>query len=514
MRSPLLSLTLLACATAVPALEQVAVGPRHLALGGAGTACAEGYTAQFYNPAALVGSGSSVTGCAPYGPQPQPQVWSLGLDVATGTRIGGDLVTYARELSAIEASRLRQLAASQAADPTAVMQVLSLAHGIGATDPRQDSVTADLNVGTGLRIGRFAIGVRNFSQVTAKVLYLDRVNLGLVPNGVNLVDWLNTAVNGRSRPAPTVNYTPVYFSQAQYDQIRSTLGQYTSNTNRIDLAAQDLDRLSIAAGLNPADSAATATALIGNGTPSAIGILDGARGRTRGLITSNLTTVRVSGLAVNELPLSISHEVTDQVALGVSVKPMQGRVYATDIRILGSQTDLSDTLEDVADNYTTSYSVGIDLGILVRLPYVALGLTGRNLNNPHFEGPTVLGFKHHDQTVYGTLTTGISVTPLQSVTIACDCDLVETPTSMPGYGIQRLGGGVEWTPFGFIAMRLGLSQNLAENDVGLMYHAGGRLTFWNVNCEGALSASEERTEYDSRTIPREARLSLALSAAW
>ena len=116
----------------------------------------------------------------------------------------------------------------------------------------------------------------------------------------------------------------------------------------------------------------------------------------------------------------------------------------------------------------------IDVGVVGRLPWVQVGLTGRNLNAPTFKGPTVTtvtgGTMTFDsQRLDPTVTAGAAFIPHPTLTIAADADLLVSHSSRDGYEQQRVGGGIEWDAFRVIALRAGLSKNVAQGDTCLLY---------------------------------------------
>jgi hypothetical protein len=513
----LLSVTLLACAAALPGLEQVAVGPRHLGMGGAGTACPDDYVAQYYNPGAFgffgLGTGQEDTpGFRADNQDLQRKGWGAGLDVTTGTRIGGDLAKYADQIANLDLSRIRAMGTTQRADPVAVGQLLQIAESLGSLQANRDTVTVDVNAGVGVRIGHFGVGARGFSQATARLILVDKGNLGFASGSENVVDKINTAVNGTTLPTAQANYTPVYFNQAQYNQLVASLGTQSNNANAVNLAAQALDSKASQSGLDPANTFSTLGLLVGDGTAANPGLLSAAL--SPNALERNLTTVRLSGLAVAEVPISYGYAFNEYISIGGSVKPMVGRVYVTEWKVFQSLDDLESQLRDIQDNYAQSVNVGFDAGVLARMPYLQVGVTGRNLNSPSFKGPTIANLKYADQKVEATVTAGVAIIPLSTLTVAADCDLIETGTTLPGYATQRVSGGAEWNAFRFLALRAGLSSNLAEDDVGLMYHAGIGLNLWALRIDLAGSMSKETVEYDGDEIPREARAALAIATDW
>jgi hypothetical protein len=520
LSATLLAVGLLAGATAGQAVEQPGAGPRALGMGGAGVACADDYVAQFYNPAAFgfFGEGTGEEEKPTFGSDNQNlqrKDWGLGIDLMGGARIGGDLVKYADTISNIDVDALQDIGRNGNIDPNAVKQLLQVADVLGSLELTKDTLTADGSAGMGIRIGHFGLGARGFSQVNARFVNIDRTNLGIFGIGDGAIaDRIVTSVYGGSIPLAQSNYTPTYFTPAQYNQLVSTLSLPGVDANAVNLAAQTLDSQAAAADLASDTSNAIANALFGDGTPGNPGLLSQVPDVGAVSLEQNTTTVRLSGFGVGEIPVSYGYALNEHLSFGLTLKGMIGRVYVTDWIAYQDPEDLEDQLDKVSDNYEESLNFGVDAGVLFRMPYVQVGLNGRNLNAPTFKGPTVLGVTYADQRVDPSLVFGTAFIPFETVTVAADVDLLETSTAFDGYNMRKVGGGVEWDILRVLALRAGLSTNLAEDDVGLLYHGGVGLNLWALRIDLAAMMSKQTTTYDGEEVPREARASLAVATDW
>lgn len=516
----LLSLSLLACAASCAALEQPGVGPRALGMGGAGVACSDDYVAQFYNPAAFGFFGQGT------GDQDKPILgsdnqnlerkdWGVGIDLMAGARIGGDLIKYADTISNVDVDKLQDIGKNGVVDPTAVKQLIQVADLLGTIDPSRDTLTADANAGMGIRIGHFGIGARGFSQVNARFINIDRKNLGIFGAGDGAIaDRINSAVNGANLPQAQANYTPKYFTPTQFNQLVSTLSTPGVNANAVNLAAQTLDTKASETDLSSQNSDAVSNALFGDGTADNPGLLAQAQNVSNVALSKNTTTVRLSGVGVGEIPISYGYALNEHISFGATIKGMVGRVYVTEWVAYQSADDLQNEIQNVGDNYEESLNIGVDVGVLFRMKYLQVGLNGRNLNSPTFKGPTVKGITYADETIDPSVVLGTAFIPFETLTIATDIDLLRTSTQSDGYYMQKVGGGIEWDAFRVLALRAGISKNLAESDVGLLYHAGLGVNLWALRIDLAAMMSKQTTTYDDQEVPREARASLAVATDW
>lgn len=505
------TLALIACSGGAMAMESPIVGPRAMGMGGVGTACADDYVVQYYNPGlyGFFGKAGKDKERAPADNQDlRRKSFGLGLDLTIGGRVGGDLVTYADQFSDIDVNRLKTLGTT--ANPLAVQDVIRVASAVGRLQPGRDNVTTDFNSGLGMRIGSFGIGVRGYGEATAWADNIDLRNLGLNGNSVlSLADRIITANAGLS-PA-VANYQPRYFSAAQYQAIVGTLQQYSSAASS-QLAAQILDQQSLLTGLAPDTANDVYATLVGNGTYWNPGVLNAFM--IGAPIASNYTMISVSGLAVGEAAVSYGYAFNDYISVGATGKLLVGRVYGYPWYPFRDNRDYEDILKDARDQYQQTVTGTIDIGIMARMKWLQLGIIGRNLTAPTFKGPTVYGVKFDDQTLEPTCTAGLAFIPHPTLTLSGDIDLIEQETTRSGYETQYVRGGLEWDAFRFLALRGGVSQNLKETDVGLMYHAGVGLNLWAVRIDVSGMVASETVIYDGEEVPREARAAFALATDW
>lgn len=505
------TLALLACAGAASALETPIVGPRAMAMGGAATACADDYVAQFYNPAFFGFFGKAGPDKERHKADNQDlrrKDWGLGIDVGAGARIGGDLVTYADQFSDIDVNRLKTLGSSP--NPLAVQDVVRVASAVGQLRAGRDNVTTDVNGGMGLRIGHFGIGVRGYGEATAWADTIDLRNLGLDGNSVLTLADRIIAANAGLSPA-VANYQPRYFTAAQYQGVVATLQQYSTAASS-QLAAQIIDQQSLAAGMAAGTNNDVYATLVGNGTYWNPGVLNAFM--IGGPMASNYTMISVSGLSVGEGAVSFGYAFNDYISIGVTGKLLIGRVYGYPWYPFRDNRDYADVIRDARDQYKQTVTGTIDIGIVARMKWLQLGITGRNLTAPTFEGPTVYGVRFKDQTLDPGCTVGLAVIPHPTLTLAGDVELLPQDTTRNGYQTQRVGGGLEWDAFRVLALRGGLSKNLKEDDVGLLYHAGFGLNLWAVRIDASGMVSDEKVIYDGEEYPRELRAVLSLATDW
>jgi len=228
-----------------------------------------------------------------------------------------------------------------------------------------------------------------------------------------------------------------------------------------------------------------------------------------GTLDTNTTVVRLGGFGLGEIPISYGHAFSENLSIGVSLKAMFGRVYGSEVSVFGDNA--ATDFEDSTKEYKQSVNFGVDLGVAWRMPWLQLGIVGRNLNGPTFDGfTTTSGIRIDEVKVDPQVTVGVAIIPRSWFTLSVDADVIAADTTFNGYQTQRVGAGMEFTPGHVVALRAGAFTNIAEDDIGPVVTAGLGLNLWLVRIDLAAAMSLETTEVDGTEIPREARGSFGL----
>lgn len=487
--SPLLAL-IAGGAGLVSAQESFVVGPRALGMGGTGVAAVDDLPAQYYNPAAFgfFAHQPPATEQSDKGPFSVDnnalwrKDWGAGVDVTFGARIHHEFAEHILTLKDYwddgTIDRLSTSGVTTEADTLALVDAFNALSNLSDPD---NAVTADVTGGFAVRIKQFGLGVRTYGQVSGRLNTLDLTNLGI---GGTDIDSQMTS-NGI-----TASGTGSVFSSAQMTALQNA-GFSPGN-------ATTLDRLAAEAGVTQEQTDLLITALVT------------AQGGGGGPLEQNLSSLRMYGVDVIEIPLSFGYAINENLAIGGNIKAMIGRVYGTDVIVFGD--DVEDAIKAADENYEQTVTWGVDLAVMARLKMFNVGLTARNLNTPTFDGPTVGATRFADYEIEPTVTAGAAFIPFETLTFALDLDLIESETVLSDYKSQYVRVGAEWDIARFFALRVGYSENLGESDIGGLVHAGVGLNLWALRIDLAGSAALETTEYDGDEVPREARVGLQLAA--
>lgn len=378
----------------------------------------------------------------------------------------------------------------------------------------------------GLRVGRFGIGLRVFAEGVLSVADLDDINIGFgtdtIPNIA--VDINNPAI----APAGwTAGHTPSLITGAAATSVTNALLAAGATAPQAAEALSKLDYAAAQAGLTQADIGALAGA--GGALVNAIA----ASGAPATSIDNNTTAAFTAAYSVAEIPLTYGHPINDHLAVGGSVKLMVGRVAAAKVRLVEETSDVAELLQDAFDEAEQSVTAGLDLGVVLRNGWGQIGLTGRNLNRPVLKGGTYTDasggrFKVDDVDLDPQVALGVALYPWETFCLTADLDLTENTTvlrttnleTLPAgidpvldieYSSQRLALGAEWNLLRFLALRGGVSRDLAESESGEMLHAGLGLNLWAARVDLAGAMSTETVTVDGEDYPRAFNLGLGVS---
>jgi len=229
-------------------------------------------------------------------------------------------------------------------------------------------------------------------------------------------------------------------------------------------------------------------------------------------LDNKLTTIDVTGLALTEVPVSYAHAFDmpmGELSVGGSVKLMHGTTYTQTMDIDDKDATNEDSLKE---NQQDSDNIGLDLGLLFKpaaLSSLTVGLVAKNINAPTFDKANGGEVKADLQ-----LRTGLQYSLNDKIEFAGDLDLTSNKTLIKGYDSQMLGGGVNYHPVSWFALRGGLMQNLANSNDGVVYTAGIALGLQQFQLDVSAQMSSNTGEYDGDSIPKYAKVNVALVSRW
>lgn len=488
------------------AREWTIVGPRALGMGGAHVAVANDSSASYWNPAAF-GFFKSKEG-GEYG----RRKWSAAVDAGFGAQVHEELGEFLNEISRIDFDTVNTGVISE----NNVTNFLNLVNNLKTFDENPNrALTIAMNGGLRVQASHFGIAEYMFTDISAKG-DMDLVNIAPVAAGAefSVVDFTNPSNYGCSPPAcplsGTLSSTQNYLSLDQKNALNTYLTTElnwtsTESANFINAIDNGLIQAVNNGQELPADVVGTIknVASVGNSAASASGGTS---------LADNKSRLLFKGIALAEVPATYGYSITDDFALGATIKYMKARVYNTEVPVFNRE--FSDALRDAQEDYMESKNFGVDLGLLYRFgDDLRVGLAGHNLNSPKFDMKPLFPGDNDKIEEKAQVRGGLAYKPLSFVILALDYDLTKNDTTISGsYQTQNIGGGLEINLLKILQLRAGAYKNLAKSDIGPVYTAGLGLNLWLVNIDLGASLSPNTTTIDGNDIPKEVRAELALSA--
>ena len=247
-----------------------------------------------------------------------------------------------------------------------------------------------------------------------------------------------------------------------------------------------------------------------NGTESVSNVTDYNAKSVEYAMDNGLTYLDARGIAIAEVPVAYGYKLEvagGNLMVGGAVKYMSGMTYTEQLKLDNSDTD-TDTKND-----KTSTAFGVDLGVAYEPSFVkdlTLAVVAKNLNSPEFEFTD--GSKVE---VDPMIRAGVAYNIFESLEIAADIDITSNETLATGVESQMIGGGLNFHPASWFAVRGGVMQNMDSLDrAGMIYTAGVGfgLKWLQLDISGQISG--DSTTVDGVDVPQYAKVSVALISRW
>lgn len=478
--------TIFTAALAVSAVSQTALANefkpgsvRALGMGGSNVASTNNVDASYWNPAAY-GFFGEESAAADNNNMNDKDV-GLELNVDAGAYLFGPIAANITKASALPTT---VIGAAGTFNSTQIKDAGLLVKGLSELDPAPGGVNLLAGVSLGARVSNYGLGIRSSAEVNASVAF-DNNNIGL--------NLFNSFV-GAAAPVVPAPVPPQYFSIAQRDQMIADLqlgvnGLTGPQANAV-VAAYDL-ALS-------ADPAAAGQQQVMASTLITIHSAPGD-------LTKNNTVLSTRGVVISEVGVTYGHNLGDNLSIGTVLKYIQADMIATDVFLLGNNN--TNVTSFSRSNVETSTGLGIDLGVMYRIPDWQFGLTARNINSPSFEHKAS-GYVY---TLKPQAKVGAAWIPSDTFTIEAGYDITKNTGAVAASESQYWNVGLEWDAFNVVAIRAGAFKNTAQNDIGVVPTLGLGLNLWAARIDLGAAVSSKKVVLEGKSTPVYAMGSLAIT---
>ena len=244
------------------------------------------------------------------------------------------------------------------------------------------------------------------------------------------------------------------------------------------------------------------------------------QGSTKDVVDGHESTyLNISTMIQTEVPVSFAYPIEKEnglLSFGISIKPMAVETFSKDMAIDSESNDIGD---DYEQNKKTYSGLGVDLGVAYK-EYntgLILALVGKNINSPSFKTKAEGTAKVEEFKLDSFFRAGMSL-PIwnDNVELAIDADLQQSDTSYEGMKSQYVGGGMEFHPASWFALRVGAMKNIAAEsiDEGMIYTAGLGFGLKWLQFDLSAQASQKSGTYDGNEIPKYANVNFSLISRW
>ena len=490
-----------------------------MGMGGAFVAMAQGPMAQYWNPGGLaMKSSASISG--------------MEIPVTVGIEATGDLLKNTSEIgdmaNKFSAMKTAQRAGTSvnADQVSAFVKTLTLLSDMNGSGK---GAMVEAAGGVNFKFSKVAISINNFTSIGLNP-YVDVVNIGL--GAVAGYGGSGVTMRNVSVAAPTGIYAAYAAPTTTLAGAISALGGYTAlatlicggpgclntqNSGIIDntTLANALVNQAINNGLTVAQVTDSANQLAIYAPGAKPVIQNAASGNSYANNTSNLA---VDAASFTEIALGYGKFVKflSGLSIGANIKMINGQLGYDRFQFM-QNSDTKNAFK--MDNIKTSWAPAVDLGFLwdmnqkfPGLPlHPKLGFVVRNINNPKFDLPDMVGGKY---TLDRQARLGLALHPAKFWNIAVDMDVTKNKTEITGYNSRQLAVGTEINIFNCkafnIPLRAGIMKNLADSSSKMAYTVGTGINLLYLHFDVAGAISSDRTTMDTTQIPTRTSVSASI----
>lgn len=493
------------------------VGPRAMAMGGAGVATAYGPDAQYWNPAALVQKENT---------NESGLLFNVGVAAETTKTVLKAIDKFddlANDYDAL-ANKIENGNTPDATDISTLFTGLSTIHDLVANEI---GALVNADAGIGFKMKNFAVSVRSLGSMgITPVVDTQNLGLGATAGSAGLSLGATSApTDSTNQQAATVLKNAID-AQGLFSDLNTLLGGSYADSTEIANAF-----VNAAASLSTPDQILAAANEAAANMAGAAPIITSAAqsGASINGYNDNETRAMADLAVFSEAAIGYGMSVIKGVQVGANVKVINGTIAQTGILLLSDKDNFSDIVKDAWDERKNTAQLGIDLGALVNFRELLgknvwfnpqVGITAKNINSPKFKRPGLpaslasatgpeaalaADWKTEDYKLKPQVRAGAAINPISFITVAADVDLTTNETSIDGYDSRQLAAGVELNLINSqkfnLPLRAGINKNIANSNAPMYFTAGLGFNAAHFYLEFAGAISNERTKVDNTDIP-------------
>lgn len=487
------------------------MGTRPMGMGGAFVGVAEGPETQYWNPAGLV-------------KHDEDNYSGMSIPVGVNFEVTGKLAENAGK-AADMADKFKKLsnkidrdAASgniNADDIAALTKTLTILKDIA--EDGNKGILADVNAGVGFKMSKVAFSVHEF--VTAGFTpFIDDKNIGLgstignggTIEGVEIPDEAKTAVVPAGYDEEATAIQNVFQTIITVDQLNKLLGLTGGDAiteGQLANFSNWLIQQAIDSGMTKNDIDKAVDMISEYAAPAAVIIQNVVSGDDSTSYKNNKSRLKANAAGVTEISAGYAWDIepVPGLSVGANLKMLDGMTVEYEVEFMkDGKADDFDYKKDVESTWKPAADIGVLWNIkkyAPQLPFpVRAGLVARNINSPKFKYKNGGNYTYDRQ-----VRAGVSANPYPWLTVAADIDLTKNDTMVEGFYSRQAALGMEFnlvhSLWFNLPLRVGLINNIAENDSKMAYTAGVGLHMLHFQFDISGMVSSNTTEYKDKKYP-------------
>lgn len=483
------------------------MGTRAMGMGGAFVGVAEGPVTQYWNPAGLVR-------------HDEDNYSGMSIPVGVNAEVTGKLAENAGKVADM-GDKFKSLSRKiddhgevDADDIASLTKTLALLKKIA--DDGNKGILADINAGIGFKMSKVSFSFNNFTTAGfTPTIDLENIGLGSTQDSGGSIPGVDIPAEAKSASTPSGYSTQAMLIQQALERITADdinrlfnlTGSQAITQPQLENFANWLIQQALNRGMSERDITDAAYTIFAYSGPAAEIIHNMSVGDDSSSYKNNKSRLRGDAASMFEIAAGYAWDI-EQVpglSVGTNVKMIDGMTVEYEVEFMkDGKSDDFDVDKDVVDTWRPAVDIGAlwNIGKYTdKLPFpVRAGIVARNINSPKFK------YKNGGNYTYDMqIRTGVSANPYPWWTLSADLDLTKNDTMVKDFYSRQAAFGMEFNlvhSLNFnLPLRLGLINNIAEDDSKMAYTAGIGLHLLHFQFDVSALMSSNTTEYKDKKYP-------------